>query len=179
MARRHHSHHRRRERPFHIRLWEKLRYGKNRGIYYGAIWALFFLFALPIIEGINQEAVLSIGYIILIPSAIIGFYAAYPIIMWIDKRLSNSYFGVWMRRVVSSFLVLAGFGLSLMWLLSFTLAMTLLAARGSSLGGAVSAMALSCTIIAFFCGVGFFAGYLEYVFERKSGILVFTGRQRF
>jgi len=87
---------------------------------------LFFLFALPIIEGINQEAVLSIGYIILIPSAIIGFYAAYPIIMWIDKRLSNSYFGVWMRRVVSSFLVLAGFGLSLMWLLSFTLAMTLL-----------------------------------------------------
>jgi len=137
------------------------------------------LFVLPIFERINQELVLSIGYIILIPSAIIGFYAAYPIIMWIDKRLSNSYFGVWMRRVVSSALVLAGFGLSLMWLLSYTLTMAILASRGSSLSGGVSTTALSCTIIAFFCGIGFFAGYLEYVFERKSGILVFTGRQRF
>lgn len=171
-----HSSHR---RPILSQIWYKLRYGKNRGIYYGIIWVLFTFFVLPVIEWANQDLVLNIMYIFLIISAVIGFYAAYPIIMWIDKRLSKSYLGTWMRRVVSGILAFAGFALSFVWLLSFVLAMVTMAAKGSDFRGVVSAMALACTILTFFCGIGFFAGYLEYVFERESGFLVFTGRQRF
>lgn len=169
----------RREQSILTQLWNRLRYGRYRGIYCAVIWILFLLFVMPVFERVNQEFFQDVGYVLLIPSAIIGFYAAYPIIMWIDKRLSDSYFGVWMRRVVSSILVLAGLALSFSWLLAFLLTVVQLASRGGTIHGAVSATALSCTILAFFFGISFFAGYLEYVFERRSGVLVFTGHQRF
>ena len=176
-----HSHRGRRDHkyPLHARLWYKLRYGKNRGIYYGVIWGLLMLFVLPIFERMNPEFIHSILYAILIPSVVIGFYAAYSITMWIDRELSNSYFGVWMRRALSGVLIAVSFALSILCILSFTLTMAIFTFQTGNLHGAVSVMALFCTLVAFFLGVAFFAGYLEYVFEAKSGCLVFIGPQRF
>ena len=168
-----------RKYPLHARLWNKLRYGKNRGIYYGVIWGLLMLFVLPIFERMNPEFLHSILYVILIPSAVIGFYAAYSVAIWIDRKLSNSYFGVWMRRAVSGIFIVVGLGLSIMWLLALTLTAAAFMFQTGSLLGATSTVAFSCTIIAFFMGIAFFAGYLEFVFEKKAGMLVFIGRQRF
>jgi hypothetical protein len=137
------------------------------------------LFILPVFERMNSGFIHNILYVILITSVVIGFYAAYSVAMWIDRKLSYSYFGAWMRRAVSGIFIVAGLGLSTVLLLALTLTAVTFMIQTGSLLGATSTVAFSCTIIAFFTGIAFFAGYLEFVFEKKAGILVFIGRQRF
>jgi len=174
-----HKWHQNKRHSFGARLWYKFRYGKYRGLYYGLIWVLFLLFVLPAIESLNPNLIAGISVVFIIVSAAIGFYASYSFVMWIERQLPCTYFGIWMRRVVSSILVMGGFALSFIFMASSVFTMATVSSLGSSHVGFASVFAFSGMIITFFAGTGLFAGYLEYVFEKKSGLLVFFGHQKF
>lgn len=160
-------------------LWHKLNYGRQRGLTYGILWLLFIFFVLPFLEEMNSKLITDIGLIFLLISGAIGFYAAYPVTMWIDKKLPCSDFGLWARRIVSGVLLLVGVGFSVLWLMSIMMTIGIYASRGITQGPWISVTSLTLLIIGFFAGLGLFSGYLEYVFEKRSGFLVFQGHQKF
>lgn len=142
------------------------------------IWIIFVLFALPILETLVSSIIDPLGFIFILISLILGFYLSYRFVMWIDRKLPNTEFGLWSRRGIASLLILVGLGFAIIFLFSFTMTMTQLP-RGTSSSIFVSFSSLGALIICFLIGLAVFAGYMEFTFERRAGIIVFHGRQRF
>lgn len=159
----------------------KTRFGKViRNVFFlTAIWVIFVLIALPILETMFTTIIEPLGFIFILISLILGFYLAYRFVMWIDRKMPNTEFGLWARRGISSILVLFGLGFGFLLLFSFTMTMTMTKFPIGSPKIFISFSSLGALIVCFCIGLAIFAGYMEFSFERRAGILVFHGRQRF
>ena len=142
------------------------------------IWVVILLFALPILETSLAIIIEPLGFIFILISLILGFYLAYRFVMWIDRKLPNTEFGLWSRRGIASILILVGLGFAFLWMFSFSMTMAL-SPIGTTSKIFISISSLSALIVCFFIGLAVFAGYMEFTFERRAGIIVFQGRQRF
>lgn len=143
----------------------------------GILWIAFILLLLPIIESSLAPIFQKIGLIFIIISIVFGFYFAYLVIMWIARKLPNNEFGIWLHRIVATILFFTGAFFAFAF--AFT-AVTAFAYMLSSSGSPIYSFgSLVALIVAFFIGIAIFAGYMEFLFERKAGILIFTGKQRF
>jgi hypothetical protein len=157
---------------------EKLKYTKKKGTTYGVGWFLILLSILPIIESALPKLIMDMSVIFIFISFTIGLYDAYLLTMWIDKRISNTDFGLWSRRIIAGIMAIGGFLLGLMFVMGFTVA-SLISMGGAKFIPATSILATEALFISFFVGLGLFAGYMEFTFERRAGALLFLGRQRF
>jgi len=142
------------------------------------VWVIFILFALPVLETSFATIIEPLGFIFILISLILGFYQSYRLVVWIDRKLPNTEFGLWSRRGISSILVLVGLGFAFLWMFSFSMTMAL-SPMGKTSIILVSIYSLSALIFCFCLGLAVFAGYMEFTFERRAGIIVFQGRQRF
>lgn len=158
-------------------LLHTLRHKKSQPLMYGILWVIFLMFILPLIESAYPQPVGDISFIFILISGLIGIYAAYPVIMWIDRRIPNTDFGVWARRLIAVILVFGGMGLTMLLIMSTTLAIATIVSSGTA--HVSSIVSIAAITIGFSFGIAIFASYIEYTFERKAGLLVFHGRQRF
>ena len=143
----------------------------------GLLWIAFILLLLPIIESSLAPFFRQIGLIFVIVSIVFGFYFAYLVIMWIARKLPNNEFGIWLHRIVATILFFTGALFAFVFASSATMAF---AYTSSSSGAPVYSFgSLVALIVAFCIGIALFAGYMEFLFERKAGILIFSGKQRF
>jgi len=143
----------------------------------GLLWIAFILLFLPIIESSLAPLFRQIGLIFIIISIVFGFYFAYLVIMWIARKLPNSEFGIWLHRIIATFLFFTGALFAFAFASSAAMAFaSMLSSSGAPVYSFGSFVAL---IVAFCIGIALFAGYMEFLFERKAGILIFTGKQRF
>ena len=143
-----------------------------------AIWIIFVLFALPVLEKSFATIIEPLGFIFILISLILGFYLSYRFVMWIDRKLPNTDFGLWSRRGIASLLIVVGLGFAFLWM--FSISMTMIESPiGATSRVFVSISSLSALIVCFCIGLAIFAGYMEFTFERRAGIMVFHGRQRF
>jgi len=158
-------------------LLHTLRHNKSQPLMYGILWVIFLMFLLPWIESAYSQPIGDISFIFILISGLIGIYAAYPVIMWVDRKIPNTDFGVWARRLIAVILVFGGLSLTMLLTMSATLAISTVLSSGTV---HVSSMAsIAAITIGFSLGIAIFAGYIEYTFETKAGLLVFHGRQRF
>jgi hypothetical protein len=143
----------------------------------GVLWIVFILLVLPIFESSLPSLFQSIGIIFMIISIGFGFFFAYLTVMWIEKQLPRNEFGLWLHRIVATILFLGGaffaFTFAFSAEMTYALSMTHTGSPLYSFGS------LAALVVAFFIGIAFFAGYMEFLFERKAGILIFAGNQRF
>lgn len=156
----------------------QLKYIKKKGINYGIGWFLILLFILPLIESALPKLIMDISVIFILISSVIGLYYAYLLTMWIDKRISNTDFGLWSRRIIAGIMTIGGFLLGLLFIMGFTVA-SFTSTGGAKFIPAISNLATEVLFISFFAGLGLFASYMEFTFERRAGALVFLGHQRF
>lgn len=75
-------------------FWKRLKYAKKQGFILGAVWFLVLLFIMPVLEGAYTKLITDIGAIFILISFVLGFYNAYPLTMWIDRRIPNTDFGI-------------------------------------------------------------------------------------
>jgi hypothetical protein len=99
-------------------LWDRIRYTKNKGVIVGILWFLALLFIIPTLEWSYTEEIANISAIFIIASFVIGFYNAYPLTMWIDRRIPNTDFGIWMRRIDAGIMAAVGFGFAFLIFIS-------------------------------------------------------------
>ncbi|MFY1642865.1 hypothetical protein ACK11Z_03900 [Methanoculleus bourgensis] len=156
-----------------------LHYRQNRPLIYGMIWVLFIFFGLTTLEYHFSDMIMNIGALFIIISFLLGVYCAYPVVMWIDRKIPKTNFGLWMRRIVAGALVFVGAAMVCVWLLSASLAMLTLGIEHQGQGPFITMMTLSVFVASFFVGLSIFAGYMEFKFEREAGVLVFHSHQRF
>jgi hypothetical protein len=143
----------------------------------GLLWIPFILLVLPILESSFAPFFRQIGIFFIIISIVFGFYFAYLVIMWIARKLPNSEFGIWLHRIVATILFFTGALFAIAFVSSAGMAF---AFTQSSSGAPVYSMGSFVALIVAFCiGIALFAGYMEFLFERKAGILIFSGNQRF
>lgn len=159
--------------------FRRLKYGTGKGIIIGIIWVVICLLILPLIERTNQDLVTTLSPILFLFSFFLGIYNAYPLTMWIDKKIPNTEFGIWMRRITAVTMVLIGFGVVFVLLMAASITIGSFAIQGLTNGPWVSFMAFIALIASFFLGIALFAGYIEFTFERKAGVLAFIGKQKF
>lgn len=157
----------------------KLKYIKRKGIILFGAWFLTLLLILPVIEHMFTKLIIEIGGIFIIISVAISFYNAYILTMWIDRKISNNDFGIWLRRIVAGIMALGGFGFGLIFLMSSAISTASLSAKGVNAFPATSMLALMVLIAGFFIGLGIFASYIEFTHERRSGTIVHYGRTRY
>jgi len=133
-------------------------------------WIVLIMFIIPIIES-NFFYLRDLTWLFVLISIAIGIYCSYRVVKFIDNRLPKSEMGLWSLRLVSIGLVIIGIFLTLgaLWTLSFALIYNPTA----------SFIGFGTLWISFFGSLIIFAGYLEFLFESRSGILIFQGRQRF
>jgi len=158
-------------------LLQAMRHKKSQPLVYGILWVIFLMFVLPWIESAYPQPVGDISFIFVLISGLIGVYAAYPVIMWVDRKIPNTDFGVWTRRLIAAILVFGGLSLTMLLTMSATLAISIVLNSGTVHVSSIASIAA--ITIGFSLGIAIFAGYIEYTFERKAGLLVFHGRQRF
>jgi len=149
--------------------------GMSRPLTYGILWVIFLMFILPWIESAYPLGDISVIFVVI--SGIIGIYAAYPVIMWVDRKIPNTDFGVWTRRIIAVALILGGMGLTMLLIMSTALTVATMLSSGTVHVSSITSIAA--ILVGFSFGIAIFAGYIEYTFERKAGLLVFHGRQRF
>jgi hypothetical protein len=147
---------------------------RNRPFLYGVIWAAFVFFGLTALEYQDPALLMDNGTILMIASLLIGIYAAYPVVMWINHKIPNAWFGLWMKRIVAGVLGLGGVAMACVCMMSSSIAFL-----SMKTGPHVSMTVFSVFVASFFVGISIFSGYLEFEFERRSGRLVYYGRQRF
>ena len=74
---------------------------------------IFVILGLSTLEFYFRDTIKDISTIFFIISLILGIYLAYPVVMWIDRSLSYTDFGLWCRRIISGALVIIGGVLSI------------------------------------------------------------------
>jgi|SRR5208337_2775341 len=159
--------------------FKKIFWKAKRNLFFlTVIWVIFILFALPLLETSFATIIEPLGFIFILISLILGFYLSYRLVMWIDRKLPNTDFGLWSRRGIASILILVGLGFAFLWMFSFSMTMAL-SPLGATSKILISISSLSTLIVCFCIGLAVFAGYMEFTFERRAGIIVFQGRQRF
>jgi hypothetical protein len=167
-------------RGYHTKKFlKRVRYRRFKAVLIAIIWVLFLLFVLPIVEYYFQEIITDISGLFIIISFIAGFYNAYPLAMWIDRKIPNTDFGIWMRRIIAGLMVLVGLGVAFLWLMGAALASVSSAIQGVTNSPYISILALIVLIAGFFFGIAVFGGYMVFNFERRAGGFAFHGRQRF
>ena len=160
-------------------IWERLKHAKNKGIILGVIWFLILLFIMPVLEGTFTKLITEAGVIFILISFVIGFYNAYPLTMWIDRRIPNTDFGIWLRRIVAGIMVLGGTGFAVLLFISSMLSIAQLSLQGVKSIPAVSITSIVVLFAGFFIGIAIFAGYIEFTHERRAGTIVFFGKTRY
>ena len=160
-------------------IWKRLKYVKKKGFILGVVWFLTLLFILPILEGTYTKLFTDIGAIFILISFILGFYNAYPLTMWIDRRIPNTDFGIWLRRIVAGIMTIAGVSIAIVILLSFSIASIGVGIQSNVSVPYISFMSLSVLFASFFLGIAIFAGYIEFTHERKAGTIVFFGKTKY
>lgn len=160
-------------------LWDRIKYTKNKGVIVGILWFLALLFIIPTLEGSYTEEIANISAILFIASFVIGFYNAYPLTMWIDRRIPNTDFGIWMRRIVAGIMVAVGFGFAFLVFISSMISTAELYLQGVKSIPAVSFFSITVLFASFFIGIGAFASYIEFTHERRAGTIVHFGRTRY
>jgi hypothetical protein len=167
-------------RGYHTKKFlKRVRSRRVGAVLIAAIWVLFLLFVLPIMEYHFQEIIVDISALFIIISFIIGCYNAYPLAMWIDRKIPHTDSGIWMRRIIACLMVLGGLGVAFLWLTGVALASVSSAIQGVPNSPYISILALIVLAAGFFFGIAVFGAYMEFNFERRSGGFVFRGRQRF
>ena len=167
-------------RGYHTKKFlKRLRYRRFKAVLIAMIWVLFLLFVLPILEYYFQECITDVSGLFIIISFIFGFYNAYPLAMWIDRKIPHTDFGIWLRRILAGLMVLVGLGVPFLWLMGAALASVSTAIQGVTNSPYISILALIVLIAGFFLGIAVFGAYMEFNFERRAGVFVFHGRQRF
>ena len=160
-------------------IWKRLKYVKKKGIILGVVWFLTLLFILPVLEGTYTKLFTDIGAIFILISFILGFYNAYPLTMWIDRRIPNTDFGIWLRRIVAGIMAVGGVGIAIVILISFSIASIGVGIQSNVSVPYISFMSLSVLFASFFLGIAIFAGYIEFTHERRAGIIVFFGKTKY
>lgn len=160
-------------------IWKRLKYDKKRGIILTVVWCLMLLFILPVLEGTYTKLITSyVGALFVLLSFVLGFYNAYHLTMWIDRRISNTDFGIWLRRTVAGMVAIGGFAVGIVIFVVSIAATSQLHLYGIKFTSAVSFLLMSVLFASFFIGMGIFAGYIEFTHERKAGTIVFFGKSR-
>lgn len=160
-------------------IWERIKYAKNKEIIIGIVWFLILLFIMPVLEGMYTKLITDIGAIFILISFVLGVYNAYPLTMWIDRRIPNTDFGIWLRRIVAGILAVGGIGIAIVILISFSIASIGASIQSNVSVPYISFMSLSVLFASFFLGIAIFAGYIEFTHERKAGTIVFFGRSKY
>ena len=160
-------------------LWERLKYAKNKGIILGIVWFLILLFIMPVLECTYTDLITDIGVIFILISFVLGVYNAYPLTMWIDRRIPNTDFGIWLRRIVAGIMGVSGVGIAMIILLSFSIASIGMGIQSNVSVPYISFMSISVLFASFFFGIAIFAGYIEFTHERRAGTIVFFGKSKY
>jgi len=158
---------------------ERIKYAKNKGIILGIVWFLILLFIMPVLEGTYTKLITDIGAIFILISFVLGVYNAYPLTMWIDRRIPNTDFGIWLRRIVAGIMVVGGFGFAILIFISSMVSTAQLHLQGVKFIPAISFLSISVLFASFFIGIAIFAGYIEFTHERRAGTIVFFGRSKY
>ena len=167
-------------RGYHTeKFFIKLRNRRFKAVVIATTWVLFLLFVLPILELYVQDIITDISALFLVISFIFGFYGAYPLTRWIDWEIPTAGSAIWMRRIIAVLMVLAGLGVTFLWLMSPVLAYVSLAIQGVTPSPFISLVSLIVLIAGFFVGIAVFGAYMEFRFEQRAGGLKFHGRERF
>jgi MFS family permease len=167
-------------RGYHTKKFlKRVRSRRVGAVLIAAIWVLFLLFVLPVLEFYFQEIITDISALFLIISFIFGFYSAYPLTMWIDWEIPTTGSAIWMRRIIAVLMILAGLGVTFLWLMSPALVFVSSAIQGVTTSPFISLMSLIVLMAGFFLGIAVFGAYIEFKFEQRAGGFVFHGRQRF
>ena len=161
-------------------IWKRLKYDKNRGIVLSVVWCLLLLFILPAFEGTYTKLATSYpGAFFVLISFVLGFYNAYHLTMWVDRRISNTDFGIWLRRVVAGMMAVGGLAVGIVMFVMAIMTTSQLEGQGIKFTSTVSFLLISVLVASFFIGIGVFAGYIEFTHERRAGTIVFFGRSRY
>ena len=134
------------------------------------LWIPIVLFVLPIFEVNFPKEMSQFGLILYIVSFCFGFYFTYPLVMWVDRRLSYTDFGIWLRMILSGVFMIVGIFIFLPALLIQSVALINL----EKFNFFVSETSLNTMIIGFSVGLVLFSSYLFFTYMRKAGWIVFV-----
>jgi len=160
------------------KLKKKIKYNKKKGLILGGVWFLVLVSIMPILENTCTKLIVSIGGIFVLLSFVLGFYDAYLLTMWIDHRISNSDFGIWMRRIIAGVMSIGGASIAVVIPMIFGFGAIMRTQANVSIPY-VSFISLSVLFVGFFLGIAVFSGYIEFTHERKAGTIVFFGKTRY
>lgn len=160
-------------------IWERLKYAKKKGIILCVAWFLILLLIMPVLEGTYTKLITDIGAIFILISFVLGFYNAYPLTMWIDHRIPNTDFGIWLRRIVAGIMAVGGFGFAILIFISSMASVAQLHLQGVKFIPAISFLSISVLFAGFFIGIAIFAGYIEFTHERRAGTIIFFGKTKY
>lgn len=152
--------------------------GKKFSIYYklkrypwsiiGIFWFVLLVFLFPIY---GSNFIMDSGISLI--SLGIGLKLSYELMRLFMRKTAGSDFDIWMIRIKAIIFVLIGF-----FILIFGSMSTYIVDKSNILP-----LVRPSPLTIYFWAVGFgliiFAGYMEFVFERRAGSLVFIGNQKF
>lgn len=110
--------------------WKRVSFTKKKGLILSIVWFLVLLFITPLLEAAYTHQITEVGAIFIVVSFVLGIYNAYPFAIWIDRKIPNTDFGIWMRRIVAGIMFLGGFWFGILMLVSFALSTAELSLRG-------------------------------------------------
>lgn len=177
-----HDRNRKSYKPYDINksIWKRIKYDKKCGIVLSVVWCLLLLFILPAFEGTYTKLASSYpGTLFVLISFVLGFYNAYHLTMWIDRRISNTDFGIWLRRVAAGMMAVGGPAVGIVMFVMAIMSTSQLEDQGVKFTSAVSFLLISILFASFFIGMGVFAGYMEFTHERRAGTIIFFGKSRY
>jgi len=121
-----------------------------------------------------------IAWFILLSGIVIGFYDSYRLVKYIERKLGRSDLSIWFRRIIATIMSGAGIILSVCFgfVTSFLFAALVIPAINDGFLLFVIFPALE-ILFGISLGMIFFSAYLEFSFERKSGYIMYHGKQHF
>jgi|GEM_PF-6995747 len=159
----------------------------NKAIKFTVIW----LIILGIITGIfyhfhgftilsSVPAVHDLTIIMAIISFVIGFYDTFHFVKYIERKLTHSDFSLWLRRIISIVMLFVGLLLTFIGLMFISIILIYLdQPMPLSTIDVFFLNPILVIIFGFSVGLILFSAYMEFTFERKSGIIIYSGKQKF
>jgi uncharacterized protein YacL len=148
------------------RLFNKFK--RSKWAVFGICWFIFLIIIFPI-----YGTYFIIDLALSIISLIIGLFISYRMMHIIMRKSIHTEYDIWAIRIKSIIFACCGI------VIGVIASLTTYRIRTSHILPIVEPTPL--TIFLWFIGIGMilFAGYMEFVFERKAGILVFVSKQKF